>query len=119
MVHVAGPQTGYATGMLRKAFLQEVFLALSQGRCQTLAGCSRDALPILESWMECTSLGPHLDLMPLESRAHYARRRPQDSLRLYPPQAEGFGVELQDSIMARDVSLCIHGPSSWPQEPLP
>lgn len=59
--------------MLRKAFLQEVFLALSQGRCQTLAGRSRNALPILESWMECTSLGPHLDLMPLESRAHYAR----------------------------------------------
>lgn len=92
--------------MLRKAFLQEVFLALSQGRCQTLAGRSRDALPILESWMECTSLGPHLDLMPLESRAHYARCQPQDSLRLYPPQAEGFGVKLQDSLWP-EMCLCV------------
>lgn len=30
-----------------------------------------------------------------------------------------MGVGLQESIWPEDASLCIHGPSAWPDEPFP
>lgn len=76
--------------------------------------------------------GSHLDWMLLESRAGedvkhtlcaqqtLARCWPQESLGLYPSaQTQGFGVGLQESIWPEDASLCIHGPSAWPDEPFP